>query len=402
MRRCTLIFLFVALALGMTPAATAAQEDDSAARQVWVFYLSFWAGPNTWDWMGAMLDDRPLLGAYNSKLPEVAAFQINQARAAGIDAFIVNWFGLDENVTTTPAFNNLLDRAAEQDFRIAAAVDSYPAEFNRDRDRLAASLRWLVEDRAQHPAYLHYDGKPVIFFAFQQHTGFDARVWRALRDDVDPERRTLWLAEGLSACCLYDGAMDGMYAFNMAWANGNPDHYVAERNIVYERGGTVYIPTVSPGWDEDRIARETNRPRPTSPRDRADGQFLINAWRGALAAQSDVILVVSWNEFVENSHIEPSELYGEQSLAVLRDLAAAWRGAPPSALNDLPAGYAARADEPVPVYAAPDRSAAVAGYLQPGMMYAVIDEDNGLYGLDFNGQTGFVPAEVIRIIPTAP
>lgn len=400
MRRCTLIFLLVALALGMSPAA--AQDDDPAGRQVWVFYLSFWAGPNTWDWMDAMLDDRPLLGPYNSKLPEVAAFQINQARAAGIDAFIVNWFGLDENVTTTPALNNLLDRAAEQDFRIAAAVDSYPAEFNRDRDRLAASLRWLIEDRAHHPAYLHYDGKPVIFFAFQQHAGFDARVWRALRDEVDPERTTLWLAEGLSACCLYDGAMDGMYAFNMAWANGIPDHYVAERNIVYARGGTVYIPTVSPGWDEDRIARATNRPRPTSPRDRGDGQFLINAWQGALAAQSDVILVVSWNEFVENSHIEPSELYGQQSLDVLRDLAAAWRGTPPPALRDLPAGYAARADEPVPVYAAPDRSAAVVGYLESGMMYAVIDEDNGLYGLDFNGQTGFVPAELIRIMPAAP
>lgn len=101
-------------------------------RQVWVFYLSFWTGEASWDSAAHFLDDLPLLGKYNSKLPEVAAQHIAQAQSAGIDAFLVSWFGADERVTTTPALLNLLHRAGEIGFSVGAVVDVYNPNFNRD------------------------------------------------------------------------------------------------------------------------------------------------------------------------------------------------------------------------------------------------------------------------------
>lgn len=379
---------------------SATLRAQETSRQVWVFYLGFWAGEATWQWNTQVLDDKPLLGYYNAKLPAVAAAQILQAKSAGIDAFLVSWFGLDEQVTTTPTLNNLLDRAAELDFKIGVVVDIFPDEFNRDRDKLVQSLRWLVQERSAHPAYLHYHGKPVIAFAFQNNLGWTAAEWLTLRETVDPQYKTLWLSEGLSACCLYGGAMDGMYAFNMAWASGNKDHYIAERNIVYAKGGTVYVPTISPGWDEDKIAKLTGRRNPTSRRDRNDGLFLRQSWQGALAAETDVIMVVTWNEFIENSHIEPSERYGTQALDILRDLATAWKGAPPTPIDhNPPACYSASSSLPADIFAEADTSSPLIGQLSPHTAYQIIGENNGLYHLRFDPQTGYVPSSDLTLAP---
>jgi hypothetical protein len=372
---------------------------QESTRTVWAFYLSFWAGVQTWDWHDAVLTDYPLMGLYNSKLPEVAAMHIEEAKSGGINAFWVNWWGLDENVTTTPALLNMMGRAAEQNFKIAVVVDLYVPEFNRDLVRLEDSLRWVVDTLTQQPAYLHYHGKPLIAFAFPSAANFSTAEWQALRNAVDPLHETWWVSEGLSACCLYGGAMDGMYAFNMAWASGSTDYYLAERNIVYENGASIYFPSVSPGWDEDLIARETNRPNPTSPRPRADGQFLLNAWNAAMNTGSDAVIVVSWNEFPENSHIEPSQLYSTQSLFILRQLSEGWTGilAPPFA--PLPNAYAARTPEVAEVHATSQRDSAIIGQTTAGAAYQILGEDSGLYLLQIDGVLqGYVPFESIEIV----
>ena len=393
--------LFVLLCLlFIIPSSINLSQSDAQNREVWVFYLSFWAGENTWEWNETVLTDRPEIGYYNSKMPDVVDTQIQQAMDTGINAFIVNWWGIDENVTTTPALINMLDRAEYNGFQIAAAIDLYPQEFFQTRDQLERSLLWLYDEVIEHPAYLHYNDKPIIFYAFQDR--FDRATWEDLRNTIDPDHNVIWMAEGLNACCLYNGVMDGMYAFNMAWANGVTDFYTAERNLIFERGGEIYIPTISPGWDEDVIADLTNRPNPTSPRQRAEGQFLTDSWNGVVPLESDVILIVSWNEFIENSHIEPSEVYGTQSLDVLRPLITDWAGAQSLELQALPEDYWVvmrdSSERGVHIYAEPNRDASIIGELEADTAYILLDEDNGLYGIDFNGVTGYVAWEQVRII----
>lgn len=395
----TLLFFTTFLLSSPTHAhITHIEETIADTRQVWAFYLSFWAGEGTWRWQESVLDDTPLIGLYNSKMPDVAAMHIEQAKSAGISAFIVSWFGIDETVTTTPALINMLNRAHEHGFKIGVAVDIYVGDFHRNYADIARSLRWLMDEGIHHPAYLYYDQKPVILFAFQHMAGFGNRFWRDLRAEFDPNQQTIWLAEGLSACCLYDGAMDGMYAFNMAWANGDKNFYIAERNLITAFGGRYYLPSISPGWDEDKIARASNRPNPTSRRDRADGQFLIRAWDAAIATNSRVILVVSWNEFVENSHIEPSVLYGAQSLDILRPRIAEWRGFSPAPA--MPIGdYAIFVDDITPITATPSADSAVIGRLQPNTPYRIADEDSGFYGVWMDGVMGYVSYRLITIRP---
>lgn len=381
-------------------AQPAAPVEAAAPRQVWVYYMGFWGGAHSWDWQADTLTDTPLAGKYDSRDPGVAAAQIDQARAAGIDAFLVSWFGVGETVQTTPVLNNMLDRAAERGFHIAAVIDVFNPAFNRNRDELVQSISYLVNDRANHPGYLRYNGKPVIFFAFQDRLGLSAADWQAIRAQIDPNHNTIWVAEGLSGCCLYSGAMDGMYAFNLAWANGSTYRFNIERNAVTNRGGTFYAPTIHPGWDETRIAAKEQRPNPTSPRGRQNGQFLATSFRNATSIGSDVILVVSWNEFIENSHIEPSVLYGSQALDTLAPLIAAWKGVtPPPALEPMvgPAGQSVEAVTTVNVRAGAGTTYAILGKITPGTAYRITGQQTGWYAIDFNGQTGYVSALFVRV-----
>jgi uncharacterized protein YraI len=378
--------------------------DSQDDRQVWAFYLGFWAGADSWNWQADILDDYPAIGAYNSADPGVAGIQIDQAKSAGIDAFVVSWFGLEDGATTTPTLNNMLDRAAERGFQVGAAIDIFSSLFNRNRDALVNSLNWLVYDRANHPAYLRHNGKPVIFFAFQNRAGFTVAEWQNIRNQVDPDHNTIWIAEGISGCCIYGGAMDGMYAFNLAWANGSSGRYSSERNATLNAGGSLYIPSVHPGWNEDKIAARDGRGNPTSPRDRADGQFLANSFNGAVASGANVILIGTWNEFMENSHIEPSQLYGMQSLDTLRPLVAAWKGnAPPTDTSAPPVS------EPAPgtptlnstvnlnVRPQPNTDGDPIGRISPSTAYAIVGEQAGWYAINYNGQTGWVSAQYVTV-----
>jgi hypothetical protein len=51
--------------------------------------------------------------------------------------------------------------------------------------------------------------------------------------------------------------------------------------------------------------------------DRKDGETLQIQYNAAIQSSPDAIGLISWNEFSENSHIEPSEKYGDRYLKVL-------------------------------------------------------------------------------------
>lgn len=323
-RRMWMLIVSLVVVLGMVVFPAAAQEP----RQVWAFYFGWWTGDS---WGDGRLLDRPAQ-PYDSRDGGAVGRQIDEARSAGIDAFIMSWFGPAGDNLTHQVFNSLLDQSAGRGFHAAAALDMHEAGFNATAGDVVNSLNYLIHDRANHPGYLRYDGKPVIYFWNQGR--FSVAEWRDIRNQVDPNRGTIWVAEGTSTA--YIGVFDGLYLFNTAWA-ANPASVAQQwARRVQQAGGWFYTPTVLPGWDEQALA--AGRSNPTSPQDRAGGRFLANSWNGAVSSGANVILIVSWNEYFENSHIEPSQAFGSAALDILRPLIAAWESGAPS-----PAGGAAGA-----------------------------------------------------------
>lgn len=376
--------LFALLALVLSAAVVqpvAAQQP----KQVYAFYFGWWTGDS---WGNEILSDHPA-EMYDSRDAGALGHHIDQAKGAGIDAFIMSWFGPKNGNLTSQVFNALLDQAAGRGFYAAAVVDMFQNDYNETTDVVLDSLRYLIGDRINHPAYLRYNGKPLIFFWNQAR--FSVDDWKNIRAQVDPDHNTIWVAEGTST--KFIPTFDGLYLFNTAWA-GNPGATARQyKNNVRKAGGTFFIPTALPGWDETAIAKRDGRKNPTAPKDRANGAFLTKSWNGAVSAGTDVILIVSWNEYFENSEIEPSQKYGSQSLDTLRPLIAAWKGtggggAAPQ--TNAPTGTVVVATTTINVRAAADKKSASLGKIQAGDAYALVGEDGDWYIINFNGQNGYV------------
>jgi hypothetical protein len=115
------------------------------------------------------------------------------------------------------------------------------------------------------------------------------------------------------------GAVEGDLYY---WSSADPlktRGYAAKlmdmANAVRQRCG-VWVAPVSPGFD----ARDVGG---TSVVQRRDGETLRRSWEAALATTPDAVGVISWNEFSENTFVEPSEQYGNRYLQVLSQLAGA-------------------------------------------------------------------------------
>ncbi|HLU08974.1 MAG TPA: endo-1,3-alpha-glucanase family glycosylhydrolase [Oceanobacillus sp.] len=375
----------IAVLAGLVFALPASAQEP---RQVWAFYMGWYTHES---WGDGRLLDRPAQ-PYDSRDGGAIGRQIDEARSAGIDAFIMSWYGPAGDNLTHQVFNSLLDQSAARGFRAAAALDMHESAFNANVGDVTNSLAYLINDRANHPGYLRYNGKPVIYFWNQGR--FSVADWRNIRNQVDPNRNTIWVAEGTNTA--YIGVFDGLYLFNTAWA-ANPAAVAQQwMRRVNQAGGTFYTPTVLPGWDEQALA--AGRSNPTSPQDRAGGQFLTRSWNGAVSSGANVILIVSWNEYFENSHIEPSQAFGTAALDILRPLIAAWEsGAPAPAAGGAPAGsptgvtYAINSNLRL-------RSAPVNGDVITTVPYnTVLDvvgrtADNNWVQVNYNGQSGWMSA----------
>src|SRR5262245_14953826 len=177
---------------------------------------------------------------------------------------------------------------------------------------------WIAEivDRyGSEPAFFTAGGRPVIFV-------YAARLiapatWREIMANIRASgRRPLLMAESTDAAFL--DALDGEFLYapvsidpaDLAPFNLTQSLRVRTFHLLPAvTGGArrIWAATVSPGYDDRLIPTRV----PALFRDRAGGAFYDAQWEAALAARPDWVLVTSWNEWYENTHIETSELYGD-------------------------------------------------------------------------------------------
>lgn len=73
----------------------------------------------------------------------------------------------------------------------------------------------------------------------------------------------------------------------------------------------LWIATVQPGYDDTLLPG-----REGFVRDREEGGYYRSTWNGAIASDPDWIFITTWNEYWENTHMEPSKKYGRQYLEI--------------------------------------------------------------------------------------
>jgi hypothetical protein len=303
------------------PARIIAQQEEQL---VLAFYYT-WFDENTWT--PTMIPDMPAT-PYLSRERATIERHVAHAQDAGIDAFVTSWYGpQEENNQTEKNLRTLLDVAQARGFY--ATVDfEVTSPFYASQADVVAALHYLLDTHAQHPAFLRYAGKPVIFFWRQQ--SYDVATWAALRQQVDPAHTTLWIAEGLDLA--YQDVFDGHHLYNVTWnPPTDPAHTAAKfRRRIDEYNaahGThkLWIATAMPGYDDTHVAG-----RPGSyiqPRD--NGAYYRQTWGAAMASRPSMIVINSFNEWREGTMIEPSQTYGDLYLNLTAELAATFKAGAP-------------------------------------------------------------------------
>jgi hypothetical protein len=310
-----LAILGVALLPGGGP-LSAARADSG--RLVLAFYYA-WYDQKTWK--SGQIPDLPLT-PYVSANREAMARQIDQAKGAGIDAFVLNWWGKGNQ--TEKNLRSLLDIAAQKGFRVAVDFD-INSPFMGGVGSYAENLRHLHSVHAGHSAYLRYQGRPVVFF--YNVSRYPVATWQRLRDQVDPGRQALWIAEGTDIG--YQSVFDGHHLYSITWPNRTPPSQTLPkwgnriRKYNREQGTSkLWIATVMPGYDDRKV-----RPGNGFARSRDGGEYYRQCWQAAIASKAQWVIINSFNEWPEGSYIEPSQAYGNRYLDLTREWATRFKEA---------------------------------------------------------------------------
>ncbi|NTU78714.1 MAG: hypothetical protein HGA45_04825 [Chloroflexales bacterium] len=313
-RRLTPILALLALlALASVPAPARAVSD----RPIMAFYYPWWEQS---DWSNSRMSDLPS-PRYSGGDDATIRRHIQQADDAGIDALICTWYGPDEE-RLNKRCRRLIELAREggRDLQVAIIPDQSAWGGLKSVDGLTRALSVLKSDFFGQPNYLRYQGKPVVFWFNPPSLG-GVGTWQELRDRADPGREQYWFGgtDNFSFLDVYDA----LYYFDITWETrpgAAMASYGRRLDDYNQRAGQSrpFVATVMPGYDDLKV-------RGGHARDREDGAYYRGTWQTAIERGAQAVVLTSFNEFFEGSHIEPSERYGDLYLRLTKELSDSFR-----------------------------------------------------------------------------
>ncbi len=290
--------------LAAAPSTVALAASPAGPIPVLAYYY-IWFTPTSW--RRAKID-YPLLGRYSSDDPVIMAEHIRLAQAAGIDGFLVSW-------KRTPQLNkrlaSLAAEASAAGFRLGIVYQGL--DFAREPvpvTQVVEDLDWLASTYGRDSTFRTVDQLPVVVWTGTDK--FSTDDIQLVSEAVAGRLHVLGSAKSVDAYQRIAPWVDGNAYY---WSSvrpgmpGYPEKLTAMGRAVHDNGG-LWIPPFAPGFDA-RILGGTS----SVPRD--GGETLRRELRAAQTSEPDALGLISWNEFSENSHVEPSEQHGTSSLTAL-------------------------------------------------------------------------------------
>jgi hypothetical protein len=283
---------------------------------------------------------RPLAGCYDSADPKVAEWHVQLAQAAGIDAFLVDWWDthnqLDQNMD-----RGILAAARKHGFKFALLDER--AQFHQKFEDYQVMLARALKRYKDNPAYLRIDGRPVVYlYQVATSPGLTAAEFPLLKKHVEAEVGPVyWIVDKIAhdAKAAKDGDRDrekcipadwlatpgvDCFGFYSTFSNFRAHEYATLAGkyryltkLAHDAGKRMLLP-VHPGHDNSHF-RDDPYVMP-----RRDGQTLRDHLRAATDARADYIMVTSWNEWPESTVIEPSSSWPDPYLYL--KILADWKG----------------------------------------------------------------------------
>jgi hypothetical protein len=281
----------------------------------------------------------PLIGYYDSRDKEVVRWHLRLAKAAGIDALLVSWWG-GANVSGKAFEQVVLPMAAQEGVQVALCSEL--AQFHADVKKLVKETAAVLLRSKESPAYLRIDGKPALYlYQVPFAPKLTPQSFAELRQGVEAEAGPVyWVMDKVSNAgnrmTVPDAWLDipeipmygfyGTFSIKRVWRYEDLiADYRRVADAAHAKGKRIFLPA-HPGHDNSGFRPNDNFVMP-----REEGATLRGYLRAAADAGADAILVTSFNEWPETTVVEPSSSWPDP-YGYLKILAE-WKGlafAPPA------------------------------------------------------------------------
>jgi glycoprotein endo-alpha-1,2-mannosidase len=287
-------------------------------RLVLAFYYP-WYEPDSWS--SPVLKDHPLF-PYSSDDMEAIARHIQWAQQYGIHGFISSWWGSGNYRDMN--FAKLLTAVQGTDFKVTIYFETLGERFRTTQD-VINQLEYVLASYSDHPNFLRYRGKPVIFLYSVENVVREPgqtplRAWRIILDQIRADGYdAVWIGhtfdpsylevfDGLHAYGFYDPAMPEVYS--SVSGQVRTYHLLQDPNAARK----IWAPGVMAGYDDELLGRPGSWYL-----DRAGGDIYSFTFQAAIESQADWIVITSFNEWWEHTHIEPSDNHGFTYLELTKE-----------------------------------------------------------------------------------
>jgi len=322
------------------------RQFENVAKQdnvtVGVFYYAWY---NAGAWRGGNLTGdvkavhKPLLGLYDSKDVLVFDKHVDWATGHGIDCFIFEWVGpedwTDSNLRSLLQKSQLVKNgdikfAIMHDSAVRANLGKLKWEgiyinFNDpyNRETFLKDIDYLATHYFNYPNYLRIQQKPVIFiYSSWQFTGDLKTLFDQIR-----KKHNLYLVGDQVSWRLLDKEFientvqfDAIYDYGMCINDKyimNPENFIKlvedrykEFKSIADAHGVKFIPSTMPGFNDDKKPGRLED-YPNIERSKEFFRRFTEMDLKYVDPQSKILLITTFNEWHEDTQIEPARDYKE-------------------------------------------------------------------------------------------
>jgi hypothetical protein len=319
-------------------------------------YYYIWWGPlppngtrNHWN---ETIKGTPFLGKYDSNDSTVADQHILLAKQHGIDFFAVSWMGKGTWIDWD--FGDI-DRNLQSGLLNAPHIGSFDfclfyetqiilntsiQEHKNFTEIFLNDMVYAAQQYFTHPSYLHVNGKPVLFiynlpYLYQYSPVSVHGLFDQIRQRLTSIGSDIYLVGDVGSNCTspYEVNSPMLYSMNAVtnyfFANVNASEgwsniteyartYYPDWREVMNSQGIKFIPNAYPGFNNTGLAGVVNSTE--LPNDATMFKEMLKIAINDADSDLKIVMITSWNEWLESTAIEPSMEFGELFLHTLYDV----------------------------------------------------------------------------------
>ncbi len=286
--------------------------EDNTEWWHWDYESRGWYPP-----VNACSTNTPIQGWYDSSDPTLIQTHLEQAEWAGLDAFIVSYWGYNgkeqKNMQIMMEVAKNINSSVKlapyfEIFMVAWEGRSHEDIVTHFTSELSQLYDFLMQED-YHDQIWFEQGKPVVWVYVVQAISVDA--WVEVMANLDDENKSIFIvADRPSSRSVQNELFQAVHQYDV-YAPTRNGRYLQTFYSIKKRSrrfNQIFVAGVTPAYD-DTVVRDGN-----PPIGRDGGQTYTKRWNDALGLHPDWISITSWNEWHEGTEIEPSIENGDLAL----------------------------------------------------------------------------------------